>query len=125
MAKLKEIRLDGTCSSGGALTVNATTPVLGRLFAVRWIDGDFANGVDAVISVQGHEASATLLTLTDADNDATYYPRVQVHGNTGTGLTLTTGSDAEMPLMAGVPRLVVSSGGNAKTGGCILFYYED
>jgi hypothetical protein len=65
------------------------------------------------------------LTLTDADNDATYYPRVQVHGNTGSGLTLITGSDAEMQLMAGVPRLVVSDGGNAKTGGCILFYFED
>ena len=124
--KFKEIRLYGTCSSGGALTVNATVPVFGKLYAVRWIDGDFANGVGAVISTQGHEASATLLTLTAANDDATYYPREQVHGNTGTALTLDgTRILTDLPLMAGVPRLVVASGGDEKAGGCILFYFED
>jgi len=122
--KLKEMLLYGTCSSGGALTVNGTTAVFGRLYAVRWIDGDFADGVDAVISTQGHEASATLLTLTDANVDKTYYPGETIHSNAGAALTVTTGSDVRLPIMVGVPRLVVASGGDEKTGGCILFYYE-
>ena len=122
--KLKEIRLYGTCSTGGALTVNATTPVFGRLFAIRYVDTSFATGADLVISTQGHEASATLLTITDGNATATYYPREAVHSNAGAALTLTTGSDAEMPLMAGVPRMVVATGGNGGVGGVILFYYE-
>ena len=126
MEELKEIKLYGTCSTGGALTVNATTPVFGRLYAVRWIDGDFDNGVGAVISTQNHDASATLLTLTAANDDATYYPREQVHGNTGTALTLDgTRISTDLPVMVGVPRLVVATGGNKKPGGCILFYFED
>jgi len=117
-----EILLEGTCSTGGDLTVNATTAVFGFLYAVRWIDGDFTDGVDAVISTQNHAAAETVLTLTDANNDATYYPRALVHSEAGAALTGTAGGDRTLPFMVGVPRLVVSSGGDTKTGGCILFY---
>lgn len=124
MSTLKEIRLNATTDGSGDATTNATTPVCGRLFAVKWIDGDLADGNDAVISVQGHEASKTLMTLTDANVDALYYPRDLVHDATGTALTGTQGGDRGLPLMVGVPRLVVASGGDTKTGGCILFYFE-
>ena len=123
---LKEIRLYGTCSSGGGLTVNATVPVFGRLESVLWIDGTFDDGIDAVISTQNHEAAATLMTLTNADDDVRYYPREQVHSNLGAALTIDdTEPLVDLPLMAGLPRLVVTSGGDEKTGGCVLFYYED
>ena len=125
MSKLEEIRLYGTTDTDGDLTVNATKPVLGQLFAVRWIDGTFTDGVDAVISTQTHDAAATLLTLTDANDDKTYYPRDTVDDLTGSALTGTAGGDRIMPLMCGVPRLVVSSGGSEKSGGCILFYFEE
>jgi hypothetical protein len=123
--KLKEVRLSGTTSAGGALTVNSTIPILGRLFSVQWIDGTFDNGVDGIISTQGHQSSKTLLTVTDGDDDALYYPRDLVHDETGAALTGTQGGDRAMPLMVGTLRLVVSDGGNAKTGGCIVFYVED
>lgn len=123
--KEKEIRLTGTTDTNGDLTVNATQPVFGLLYAVRWVDGDFADGVDAVISTQGHEAAATLLTLTDANNDAWYYPRDLVHSATGGALTGAAGGDRALPLMVGIPRLVVSSGGSTKTGSCILYYFEE
>jgi hypothetical protein len=123
--KYKEIRLSGTTDVSGDLVVNATTPVFGLLYAVRWVDGDFADGVDAVISTQGHEAAATLLTLSNADDDAWYYPRVVVQNAAGVDLTGLVGGDRDLPLMVGVPRLVVSSGGSVLTGGCILYYIED
>ena len=123
--KLKELRLSGTSDTDGALTVNATTPLIGRLYAVRWVDGDFTDGVDAVISTQVHEAAATFLTLTDANSDAWYYPRDIVHSATGGALTGTSGGDRCLPLIVGVPRLAVTSAGATKTGGCILFYFEE
>ena len=123
--KSKEIRLSGTTDTSGDLVVNATRPVFGLLYAVRWVDDTFANGVDAVISTQSHEAAATLLTLTNADDDAWYYPRDVVHDATGGALLGTHGGDRALPLFAGVPRLVVSNGGSKLTGGCVLFYYEE
>ena len=69
---MKELRLYGTTDASGDATVNSTTPVFGKLYAIQWVDGDLDNGVDAVISTQNHEAAKTLLTLTDADNDALY-----------------------------------------------------
>jgi len=121
---LKEIRLYGTTTAGGALTVNASKAVLGKLFAVQWVVGTLAAGVDAVISTQNHEASKTLLTITNGDADALYYPRDLVHDAAGAALTGTQGGDRELSLMVGTPRLVISAGGNAKSGGCILLYLE-
>jgi len=124
--RLHELRLSGTCDSDGALTVAATTPVFGYLEAVEWIDGDFANGVDAVISAYntGSAVDNTLLTLTNADDDAMYYPRALVHSEAGAALTGSSGGDRALPMINGVPRLVVSSGGDKKTGGCILYWWE-
>lgn len=122
--KLKDMRLVGTTDASGGLTVVGERGIFGQLYAVQWIDGTFDDGVDAVLSTIRHEAGKTVLTLTNANDDALYYPRDLVHDATGTALTGTSGGDRALPLLAGVPQLVVSSGGNAKTGGCILFYYE-
>ena len=121
---LKEIRLYGTTNGSGALTVNADKPVIGRLYAVRWLDTAL-DACTATISTQGHDASATLLTLTAVNATATYYPRDLVHDATGSALTGTSGGDRCLPLMVGVPRLVIASGGDSNLGGCILFYFED
>lgn len=122
--KLKEMRLYGTTSALGALTVNGPRAVFGRLYAVRWVDTAL-DACTGTISTQGHEASATLLTLTSVNATATYYPRDLVHDATGSALTGTSGGDRTLPLMAGIPRLVIASGGATVAGGCILFYFED
>jgi hypothetical protein len=123
--KLKEIRINATTDGDGDASVDGSRSVFGRLYAVQWIDGDFTDGVDAVISTQNHDAAKTLLTLTNANNDALYYPRDLFHDAAGAALTGTQGGDRSFPSMVGLPRLVVSSGGATKTGGCILFYFED
>ena len=106
------------------MTVTGTGPVFGRLYAVRWIDTSL-DSCTGTISTTGHEASATLLTLTAQNASATFYPRELVHSESGAALTGTSGGDRALPLIVGVPKLVVSSGGSEKLGGCILFYFED
>jgi hypothetical protein len=121
---MKTIKLYGTTNASGALTVTSTVKVLGCVEAVEWIDGTLDDGVGAVVScVRDDDASdLTILTLTNANNDAMYYPRHQVHGSTGTALTLDgTRIAFTEPIANGFLKLVVSSGGNAKAGGCIVY----
>ena len=116
---MKTMRLNATTDASGDATTNGGHSINGVLYAVQWIDGDLADGVDAVISTQGADSSGTLLTLTNANNDAWYYVREATCNNTGAA-----DGDTTLPVAVGTPRLVVSSGGNAKTGGCILYYTE-
>lgn len=127
MGRLIDLVLTGTTNGSGVLTLDGPTAVAGRLIAVEWIDGSLADGVDAVISCVNTSSGVnqTLLTLTNANDDAWYYPRALVHDATGTALTGTAGGDREMLIMNGTPRLAITSGGNAKTGGCILYYYSE
>lgn len=116
---LRDVHLTGTTASDGTLTVNASVSINGALFAIEWIDGTFDDGVDAVISIQSTPSGVakTLLTLTNANDDAWYNVRESEHDTTGTA-----GTGKCYPVVIGTPRLVVTSGGNAKTGGCILWY---
>ena len=121
---LKWVKLYGTTAVGGALTVTAETAVRGLLHAVEWIDGAFVDGVDAVLSVvrDDNAPDYVLLTLTNADADAVYYPRVIIHSEAGAALTGTSGGDRAKPVINGRLKLVVADGGDAKAGGCIVYY---
>jgi len=119
---MKKVRLYGTTSALGALTVVGSKAIEGYIRKVRWIDGTFADGVDAVISVTNSDGDETILTLTDANNDASYYPRVLVHTEAGAALTGTDGGDRQAPYVIGTPKLVVSAGGEAASGGCVIIY---
>ena len=124
---LNDLRLTGTTDGSGNLTVNGERAIVGRLYAVEWIDGDLADGVDAVISAQGTPSgvATTLLTLTDANDDKWYFPRIVVHDAAGADVTFDgTNEIYDLPIIAGTPRLVVSSGGATKTGGCIIWYLD-
>ena len=122
---LEEIILIGTSDSTGDVTLTAPGPIFGKLYAVTWIDGDFADGVDGALSVTKRPAGAadlTLLTLTTANNDAEYMPREPVHGNTGTALTYdSTEGVTDMRIINGTLALVIGDGGNAKTGGMLVY----
>ncbi len=122
---LKWIKLYGTTTAGGALTKTANVSVRGMLKSIEWIDGDFDNGVDAVLSLVRDDDAAdiTLLTLTNADNDAIYNPRYIAHDATGTAVTYDGTNEIYVEqFLNGTLKLVVASGGNAKTGGCIVYY---
>lgn len=108
--------LVGTTDNSGALVITKRIYEAHRLVKVRWLAGDFANGVDAVIANAGLGAIAgtglvigdrTLLTLTNADDDAWYDVSEE-----GDGIV-----DQEI-------KLTVSGGGSGKFGGCIAYFSE-
>lgn len=121
---IRSVKLYGTTDSSGDLTVTADHETHGVLHAIEWIDGSFVDGVDAVISVDRDDdaADVTLLTLTNANDDAVYYPRYVSHDETG-ALNNTAGDVSYCQhVINGKLKLVVSSGGDTKTGGCIVYY---
>lgn len=117
---LYDIRLNVTTDGSGDGSATATRAVFGYLVAVDWIDGDLTDGVDAVLSVTNTPSGVdhTLLTLTNANSDAIYYPRRVV--DTTAGATATSVYDRF--IIDGTLKLVVASGGSAKTGGCVVYY---
>lgn len=121
---IEAIKLTGTTDGSGDLTVTATRPVAGLLHSVQWIDGDLADGVDAVLSVTNTDAAVdfTLLTLTDANNDAMYHPRHKIDDEAGADVTYDGTNEVYcMVPVVGTLQLVVSSGGASKTGGAVVY----
>jgi hypothetical protein len=114
---IDSIDLRGTTDASGDVTVTASRPVYGLLYAVDWEDGDLADGVDGTITVTNTDTGVdvTVLTLTDANDDARHYVRTLEADNTAAALTTYT-----YPLINGDLKLVIASGGNAKTGGAIV-----
>jgi len=100
----------------------ADAEALGRgmwqwLYAVQWVDGDFADGVDAVLSCLDPDgASVTLATLTDANADGWYYVGVAEAGQDGAALTT-----YRLPIVQGTLTLTIAAGGATKTGGCHVY----
>jgi len=74
---------DGSASG----SANSEHPVNGKLFGVFLDYHGSAPATTDVTITHTHAAAQTLLTLTDVNSDGWYFPRQQVHGNTGTGLT--------------------------------------
>lgn len=120
--QLKSEQLIGTTDENGDLVVTMTRPLMGWLIAVQWIDGDLADGVDATLKAV-HTPSGvdtTLLTLTDANDDAWYYPTVVEHDNAGAAQTTRT-----FQIIEGTLQLTIADGGDTKTGGCIVYYTDN
>jgi len=108
-----------TTAADGTATAYSEASYNSKLYAVGWIDGDFANGVDAVLSVVNTDTGVeqTLLTLTNADEDKVYYPRELVHTNAGVAID----GEIDLPVCVGKLKLAITSGGNAKTGGAVVY----
>lgn len=122
---LKHIKLYGTTTAGGALTVTANTTAYGMLKAVEWIDGDLVDGVDAVLTLVRNDNAAdiTLLTLTDANTDAVYYTRVAATDNAGAAIEYAATFPIYVePFLNGTLSLTIASGGATKSGGLIVYY---
>lgn len=110
---ISEVYLPVTTDSSGDGTAQSSNDLFGEVIAVNWEDGDLIDGVDAVLSsVGGGRPDQTILTLTNANSDAWYYPLKQAHGDTGSAIT----GEYVPALVSGALKLVVSAGGDTKSG---------
>lgn len=78
--KLQRYRITGTISAAGAFVATTNQPVHGRILAVSI---DYPAATVALVLTSGEISAQTILSLTAANTDVTYYPRVPVCLNTG------------------------------------------
>lgn len=117
---IRNVRLNVTTASNGAGSATSESSVFGYLEMVDWIDGTFADGVDGVLTTTLNSSGTahTLLTLTDANNDAVYYPRRVVDTTAGAAAA----GVYNRFLIDGYLVLTIAQGGDTKTGGCVVYY---
>lgn len=116
---------DYDSSTDGGVTGQGSPGSPYLLYGVQWVDGDLADGVDAVLSVTNAPGGVdtTLLTMSNANTDDWYYPRTiaqDVNGadwEDGTDLT----AERVMHIVDGQLKLVVADGGDTKTGKCLVY----
>lgn len=103
-------------TDGAGAGVGYTPPVTGRVLGVRYVKTDFADGVDFTITAEA--TGETILTGTDVNASASFYPRPQVHDAAGVGRTLDGMRTVGEPVAVAFDRIkiVVASGGSVKSG---------
>lgn len=115
MIKRFDITTDGSGDYVGTIELRDAA----FLVMARWEDGDLVDGVDATLT-QTQPAPGdvvdTVLTLTNANADAIYYPRVLEHDAAAAELATTT-----LALLHGTLTLTVADGGATKTGALWLY----
>lgn len=105
-----------TTASDGSAT--AYTPYLsGRISAIHYIKTDFADGVDFTITAEA--TGETIWTQSDVNAAVVVRPRAGTHSTAGVAALYASGGTAVGDLIRlGKDRvkIVIGSGGNAKTG---------
>jgi hypothetical protein len=115
------IPLIGTTDSSGAATITSSRAVNGLLFGFYEDKGTLADGVDFTITVINSEMICTILTLTNANTDQSwYFPRGSSCDSTGTS---TVDNQILIPVN-GKLQCVIAQGGNTFTGGMYAFVME-
>lgn len=124
MSKMIPVYLSVTTASDGTGSATSESVYNGELKMVQWIDGTFDDGVDGTFSVTNTDAGVdyTALTLTNANNDAIYLPRYPTVDEAGAGITYDGTREVHACiLIVGKIKLTIAQGGNAKTGGAVVF----
>ena len=122
---MKDLRIGYTTTTGGAATELGERAVHGKLYAVDYLPGTTATGATITLTDEGLMSHTLLVKASAGTSNTRYYPRDLVHAAAdGAALTGTSGGDRACPLIAGVPKLVVASGGSAKSGAVVLHYEE-
>lgn len=116
---MKTARLTVTTDASGDGS-DITNAVLGLLYAVQLVDGNFDDGVDITLTAEQGDLSIPLLVQANFNSDQMVYPRVLESLNTD-GTALATHA---MPIVVGRPKALVAAGGNVKTGTFILYILD-
>ena len=87
--------------------------------AVQTIDGTLDDGVDITVTSETADSlNIPILTKANFNTDGIYYPRT-VANQVSDGAASTV-YDVK-PLASGRIKMVLAQGGNAKSGGCIVY----
>lgn len=123
---VRAISLSGTTAADGSLTVNGNENITGWVECVQTVDGTLDDGVDLTLTAENLNLSFPILAKTDFNTDAVYYPRQLVNAVAdGAALTGTAGGDRTRPFINGTLRMVLAQGGNAKTGGVVVYVLDE
>jgi len=118
MGFIQRLPVTITTASDGTGTGYVTPDAGGHVLAIRYVKGDYANGVDFVVT--DDTTGQAILTATDVNASASFYPRAQVHDVAdGSVMTLdgTRKSAAPVPVGAGTRiKIAVAQGGDTKSG---------
>ena len=122
---MKNRTLSITTAADGSATVNDTSAILGKLYAIEYRPGTIATGATVVYTCEGGGSKPLLTKASAGTANVWYYPRDLVHGVAdAVALTGTAGGDRCKPILSGRVRVVVSAGGNGGIG-TVEIYYED
>lgn len=115
----RRFKLTLTTAADGTLTAYTPENVWGRVLSIVYVkDGTtpFSNGVDMTVTAEA--TGEAILTATDMNASAAYYPRVPVHDEAGAGATLdgTRKMRDAVVLADDRVKITIASGGDTKTG---------
>lgn len=113
---MRSTKVNLTTNTAGAATEYGEA-VVGSVYAVQLIDGDFADNVDVTVTCENENLSMPILVKANFDTDHLVYPRVLQALDTD-GSALTTHCE---PLAYGRIKVVIAQGGSVKTGAVIVY----
>lgn len=118
MSYAQRVRMDVTTAADGSATVYSE-PVTGKLSQIRYVKpgaGGFDNG--STITFTNETTGETLWSESNVNASATRAPRQALHGTDGAAALHAAGGTAlidKIALAGDRIKLVIASGGNAKT----------
>ena len=119
MSDFIAVRLYGTTDASGDLTVYSNEAYSGEVYAVQTIDGTLDDGVYITVTSETADSlNIPILTKANFNTDGIYYVRT-VANQVSDGAASTV-YDVK-PLASGRIKMVLEQGGNARSGGCIVY----
>lgn len=122
--EIHDLKLSVTTDASGDGTATAPSEVVGFLYKIHFIDDGLSDSHTAVLSLTetagGVDETIWSTTAGDTDSDVWVHPLKQAVDPSNDAISGQYG----YILLAGKPKLTIASGGNAKTGGCVLYYFR-
>jgi len=115
MSYVRRLTVPVTTASDGTATEHSLQ-VTGRISQIRYVKGDFDNGVDFTITSEA--TGETIWTQADVNASVTVAPRQAVHSTAGVAATF----DGTRPILAPIAlaedrvRIAIAQGGSVKSG---------
>ena len=113
--KISRYKISGTTDATGAATLYSK-PFTGKILAIIAKVSNLDATADTTITSDGEIAAQSILTLTNVNTDAAYYPRVPMQSSAGVNLVYAAAGEIVPTefVVAGRLKFVVAQGGASK-----------